>query len=351
MVRGTRNQSKGRPQQNQPTNDKTAAENADGHNAISNQAKQENMEAIQANIITEIKAVRSDMKKEYSETIGVLKKELTDFREEVNEKLSTISCDLQEITKRVEETEQRVADVEEQGAEIGELLSRTLEIQQSIQTQLTDLEARSRRNNIRIHGIPEGSEGDDIQDFVEKFIKSELSPPDDRLGIQRCHRFLGSRPPQGSSPRSIIIYFQEYKMKEMVLRSAWKKKEICFKGKRVFFEQDYPAEILKKRRAYANIRRTLKENGLRFQTLYPAKLKVFFSTGAVVYDSAAEAADELKKKGYALDGSRADTSSRPAFTTKPKHHPWEKAGAKPRHDHLREIQEKLKTFRRSTDAT
>ncbi len=305
MVRGTRSKSKGRLQQDQPTNDKSMAENEDGHDAISNQAKQENMDAIQANIITEIKAVCSDMKKEYSETIGVLKKELTDFREEVKEKLSTIGSDLQEITKRVEETEQRVADMEEQSTEISELLSHTLEIQQSIQTQLTDLEARSRRNNIRIHGIPEGSEGDDIQDFVEKFIKSELSLSDARLGIQRCHRSLGSRPPQGSSPRSMIIYFQEYKMKEMVLRSAWKKKEICFEGKRVFFEQDYPAKILKKRRAYADIRKTLKENGLRFQILYPAKLKVFFNTGPIVYDSATEAADELKKRGYALDGSRA----------------------------------------------
>lgn len=42
------------------------------------------MDAIQTYIITEIKTVRSDMKKEYTETIGVRKKELTDFREEIN---------------------------------------------------------------------------------------------------------------------------------------------------------------------------------------------------------------------------------------------------------------------------
>lgn len=83
-----------------------------------------------------------------------------------------------------------MADVEEQSADISELLSHTLEVQQSIQTQLTDLEARSHRNNIRIHGIPEGSEGEDIQDSLQKFIKSELSFPEARLGIQRCHRSL-----------------------------------------------------------------------------------------------------------------------------------------------------------------
>lgn len=144
----------------------------------------------------------------------------------------------------------------------------------------------------------------------------------------------------------------------MVLRATWKKREITVEGKRVFFEQDFPTEILKKRRAYGDIRKTLKENGLRFQTLYPGKMKVFFSTGPVLYNSVEEATDDLKKKGYTLDSSRAAatgpapaSATRPATVTGPRHHPWEKAGARPRRDHLRQIQEKLKTFRRNTDAT
>lgn len=357
MGGGTKNKTKGKSQQDQCNND-NLSENEDDNVTASNQAKQEDMDAIQANIITEIKAIRTDMKKEHSETLGVLKKELTDFREEINQKLSFIGIELQEITERVGEAEQRVGAVEEQSAEISELLSHTLEIQQSMQAQLTDLEARSRRNNIRIHGIPEGSEGEYIQDYVEKFIRSQLSLSEPRLGIQRCHRSLGSRPPEGSSPRSIVIYFQEYKTKETVLRAAWKKREITVEGKRVFFEQDFPTEILKKRKAYAGIRKILKENGLRFQTLYPAKLKVFFSTGPVFYNDAAEATDDLKKRGYTLDSSRAAamgpepaSASRPAATTGPRQPPWEKAGARPRRDHLRHIQEKLKTFRRNTDAT
>ena len=37
--------------------------------------------------------------------------------------------------------------------------------------KLTDLEACSRRNNVRIYGIPEGTEGNNIQQFIENFIK------------------------------------------------------------------------------------------------------------------------------------------------------------------------------------
>lgn len=77
--------------------------------------------------------------------------------------------------------------MEEISTDVKEMLSHTLELQEHIQTQLEDLEARSRRNNIRIHGILEGSEGENITDFIEGFIKTELALPDAPLGIQRCH--------------------------------------------------------------------------------------------------------------------------------------------------------------------
>lgn len=47
-----------------------------------------------------------------------------------------------------------MADVEESHTETTEMLAYTLKLQKSIQAQLTDREARSRRNNIQIHGIP-----------------------------------------------------------------------------------------------------------------------------------------------------------------------------------------------------
>lgn len=81
------------------------------------------MDAIQANIIAEIQAVRSD-----------LKKELVDFRGEVNQKLSDIASGLKEITERVEETKQRIADMEEWSTDAKGILSNTLELYQSIQT-------------------------------------------------------------------------------------------------------------------------------------------------------------------------------------------------------------------------
>lgn len=220
-------------QRNPGKDDNTPTESKDTANA-SMLTEQEAMEAIQAKIIADIQAVLVDVKKDLNEAIGTLKSELVDFRGEMCAKLNGIS-ELKEITDRVEATEQRVADVEESHTEHAEMLAYTLDLQKSIQAQLTDLEARSRRNNIRIHGIAERAEGDNMKTFLEQFFKRELSLTETPLGIQRCHRSLGPRPPQESNPRSVLVYFLEYTTKELVLRSAWRKKEIHYNGKQVFF--------------------------------------------------------------------------------------------------------------------
>lgn len=49
----------------------------------------------------------------------------------------------------------------------------------------------------------------------------------------------------------MIVYFQEFKTRELVLHSAWKKKEIYHGDRRIYFNNDYPAKTLAKRKAYA----------------------------------------------------------------------------------------------------
>ena len=41
--------------------------------------------------------------------------------------------------------------------------------QRAMQGKLVDLEGRSRRNNMRIYGVPEEKEGNSMSDFVATF--------------------------------------------------------------------------------------------------------------------------------------------------------------------------------------
>lgn len=122
-------------------------------------------------------------------------------------------------------------ELEENITEFKEVLGQSIQIQEDLQERLLYLETCSHRNNMRIFGIPEGSEGNNVQERVKSIIKTELSLGDLDLKIQRCHRALGPKPPADAYPRSVVVFFLEYKSKYLVLCSAWRKKEVTVKEK------------------------------------------------------------------------------------------------------------------------
>lgn len=150
-------------------------------------------------------------------------------------------------------------------------------------------------------------------------------------------------PPQEAQPRSMIVYFQEFKIKELVLHSAWKKKEVFLGQSRIYFDRDYPAETLAKRKAYAQIRQLLREKGIRFQTPPPAKLRVFFESGPITYETAADAAEDLKMRGFQFDPER----TQPGNAAKPPRPSWQRAAVKTNRQVRQDrIKEKLREFQR-----
>lgn len=278
-----------------------------------------------------------------------MKRDLASFREDINEKLNEIVTDLKETRDRAEEATQRVADMKEWTAAAKEVLAQTLKNQDQIQAKLTDLEARLWRNNIRIYGIPKDVDGGNLQKFIERLIKAELPLQDTDLGMQRCHHALGPKPPQSASPRSVVIYFQEYRTKELVLRSAWKKGEIRLDQQRLYFDQDYLTEIQKKRRAYAPTRKLLKEKGLRFQTPPLARLRVFFDSSPAIYNSTVEAMEDLRKRGLAPDDIIQEGLSAATPAEILRKLSWEMVEAKRQNPdtHGERVQKKLSGFRRN----
>lgn len=314
------------------------------------------MEASLSTIRADIKTMAMEMKSELGNfrdhVRDDLKKELADIRAEIQQKLGEVVTDLKATNARVGEAESRIADIEEWTADFKEALGQSLQAQESLQKKLTDLEARSRSNNIRIYGIAEGAEENNIQQFIHNFIKKELEPlAEAELGIQRCHRALGPKPPKEAQPRSVIVYFQEFKIKELVLHSAWKKKEIYHGDRRIYFDNDYPAETLAKRKAYAQIKRILREKGLKFQTLPPAKLRVFFDNGPITYGSAEEAAEDLKKRGFSVTCERPAETGIPEKIRRGSWQRTESAAGGGRRTQIRQdwIKERLRSFQRPTN--
>lgn len=66
---------------------------------------------------------------------------------------------LKSQTIRVDWAERRVAEVEE------DVLLHAIQAQENIQTKLTELKARSRRNNIRVYVVPGDTERNNLMGF------------------------------------------------------------------------------------------------------------------------------------------------------------------------------------------
>lgn len=88
--------------------------------------------------------------------------------------------------------------------------------QASMEAKLTDQEGRARWDNLRINGIPEKEEGDNICAFLEKLLRDVLDfPGDTELRIEQAHRTRAAKP-EGlqARPQSIIAKFMSYREEE-----------------------------------------------------------------------------------------------------------------------------------------
>ena len=189
----------------------------------------------------------------------------------------------------------------EWNADLKGILASSLKQQRRLQEKVTDLEGRSRRNNIRVWGVPEGTEKNSVPDFMERLIREELKlGVDVSLQIQRAHRALAPRPAPDKNPRAIIVNFLQFQTKKDILKKAWLTK-IEIEGKRVTFDHDYPAEVAAKRRGYAGLKRVLKGEGIRFQSPLTS-LRVHWQGGVQTYGNQQEAAQAMEKKGLKVDG-------------------------------------------------
>lgn len=163
---------------------------------------------------------------------------------------------------------------------------------------MLDLEARSRRSNVRLVNLPEGAEGEDTCGFLESWIPEvlELQSLRGKITVERAHR-LGPRRQHktDSTPRTLIMKFLNYKDKEAVMKAARAKTQVLYKNHPVRFYQDTTAETHKKIKEFEEARRQLRSLGLRYGMIPPGRLIVTYKERSHMFNSADEAERFIKK--------------------------------------------------------
>lgn len=172
--------------------------------------------------------------------------------------------------------DQRLHTLEERCAALAESNAR-------LKANTVDLESCSRRNNIKIIGLPESIEGPRLTVFFSELLVELLgeqtlsSPPE----LDRAHRALTAKPQLGSRPWPVIIRLHWFQIKEMIIREAHKRRgNIQYCDSPVQIVEDYTPEVLEQCAKYRGSMSTLSNLGLRPSLLFPACLQITLRNGA-----------------------------------------------------------------------
>uniref|UniRef100_A0A5F8H7B1 L1 transposable element RRM domain-containing protein n=1 Tax=Monodelphis domestica TaxID=13616 RepID=A0A5F8H7B1_MONDO len=139
------------------------------------------------------------------------------------------------------------------------------------------LENHSRRDNLRIIGLPEDHDKRKILDIILQEIIQENCPDileqEGKVEIERIHRSPPVLNPQLTTPRNVIAKFKNYQTKENILQAV-KKKSFRHHRTTVRITQILAESILKDRKAWNMIFQKSRELGLQPRINYPAKLTI-----------------------------------------------------------------------------
>lgn len=125
---------------------------------------------------------------------------------------------------------------------------------QDVMWKLEEAENRQRRNNLRLLGIPENSEGSNIIKFTINLLRNslpELAQWDWDKEIQWVHRFplaIPRRPPNDQSyPRAILIYFGNFLLRQAVYDLARPNKKRNWENFSFFMRPDFAHATVERR--------------------------------------------------------------------------------------------------------
>ncbi|KAK5852468.1 hypothetical protein PBY51_023934 [Eleginops maclovinus] len=144
---------------------------------------------------------------------------MNDRFDKLEQTLQIVQSSQKELMEKVESVEEGILDHESCITCLEKTVSGLKDDHNALKLKVDDLEGRSRRNNIKIIGIPENEGGGKPTEFVEALILKLFGEGSFRspVVIDRAHRVLRPPPTAGANPRAIIARIHFYREKELIL--------------------------------------------------------------------------------------------------------------------------------------
>ncbi|KAJ1088402.1 hypothetical protein NDU88_001559 [Pleurodeles waltl] len=181
---------------------------------------------------------------------------------------SSIRADIAGLRETVTNLDQRLSAVEDHVAAIPD----QEEELRSLRAKLTDLEDRSRRDNVRFFGIPEQKEGSDIKASLSSLLTDhfgiEFSPPPE---FQRVYRIGPPHKASANKPRPIIACFLHHEQASQVISTVKMQRQVSLDGHEIRVAADFSRITNDRRRAFLALRPQLRSMDIKYGLFEPAR--------------------------------------------------------------------------------
>ena len=157
-----------------------------------------------------------------------------------------------------------------------------IQLDQNKETRIQKNEERLRilwdnlkHSSIRIIGVPEGEQQQEIENLFEQIMKENvpnLAKEIDFQEVQEAQRVPKKLDPKRNTPRHIILKLPKIKDKEKILKEARGEEKVTYKGVPIWVSADLSKETLQARRGWKEVFKIMKCKDLYPRILYPAKL-------------------------------------------------------------------------------
>ncbi|CAH2320324.1 Hypothetical predicted protein [Pelobates cultripes] len=180
--------------------------------------------------------------------------------------VTVLSKDIQELGKRTAHVEHRMGEYAEAHNDLADHIQALEKQLTSAQLKLSDLEDRSRRQNLRVRGIPESVTQANIPEFLTGFFKSLIPDmPTDMILLDRAHRVAKLKFLPADAARDTLTHLHYYHVKEAILKAARNRTNLPQQYNQLQIYADLSAAALQRQRDFKVITDTLQEHKIPYR--------------------------------------------------------------------------------------
>lgn len=205
---------------------------------------------------------------------------IANMSKKMTDRFDVLEMSLQSLGNRVTEVEDATSSLDARLTRLEQTCTELKAENEKLRIKVVDLEARSRRQNIRIVGLPEKVEKGQPCDFLTEFLPNLLGASNfpKPIVVDRAHR-IGSLPADESKreaarPRVMIARIHHFRTKEKIMQLARQQFPLSYDDNAIHIFNDLPAEVIKKRQTFDDVKEKLMDAGARVGFRYPALLRV-----------------------------------------------------------------------------